>query len=191
MRPELVTPPSALPVTTQEAKEHTIIDFGDDDGLVERLIAAATHHLDGYTGILGRCMVSQDWRQDFAGWASCLRLPFPDVTAASIEYTDADGNPQTVTATDYRLMEDARGAYIRFQMGFARPTLDSDDPAPVRVTFTAGYGGAAAVPWDIKAAICMLVAHWYETRAAASDKAQRPVPFAVDALLAKRRWVTV
>lgn len=185
MRPVRVTPPADLPVTLQEAKDHTTVDFADDDFLVENLIMAATDHLDGYGGILGRCLVSQEWRQDFAGWDPIFRLPFPDVSAASIEYTDADGNPQTVTPSDYRLIESTRGSLIQFLGRFSRPVHEGN----ISVVFTAGYGEPCDVPWDIKAAICMLVAHWYEQRAAASSEAQKPVPYAVDALLAKRRWI--
>lgn len=189
MRPVLVTAPAALPVTIQEAKEHAIIDFADDDALVDRLVRAATDHLDGYGGILGRCMVNQEWRQDYVGWTSCLRLPFPNVSAAAVEYTDEDGNPQTVPAAEYEVIEDARGAMVQFLDGFARPAL-AKEWTPISVTFTAGYGAPDDVPWDIKAAICMLAAHWYDERRAASDKTLKPVPYAVDALLAKHRWVT-
>ena len=64
-------------------------------------------------------------------------------------------------------------------------------PAPVSVTFTAGYGAPAAVPSDIKTAICMIVAHWNGQRATASEKGQHTVPFGADVLLAKHRWVTL
>lgn len=186
MRPVRITAPAELPVTLQEAKEHTIIDFADVDVLIELLIMAATDHLDGYGGILGRCMVSQEWRQDYAGWSYCLHLPFPNVSAAAVEYTDEGGIPQTVPPGEFEVILDARGARLQFADGFTRPAHQGR----ISVTFTAGYGAAADVPADIKAAICMLVAHWYEMRAAASDKTMRPVPYAVDALLAKHRWVT-
>ena len=188
MTPVRVTAPAALPITVQEAKDHTIIDFADDDGLVERLNMAATDHLDGFTGILGRCIVNQQWRQDYNGWASCLRLPFPNVSAVEVEYTDVDGATQTVPVADYQVITDPRGVRVQFLGGFSAPVLGRS-LAPVQVTFTAGYGAPEYVPWDIKAAICMLVAHWYEQRSAASDKEQRPMPFAVDVLLGKHRWV--
>lgn len=188
MTPVRVTAPAALPVTVQEAKDHTIIDFADDDGLVERLIQAATDHLDGFTGILGRCIVNQQWRQDYKGWASCLRLPFPNVSAVQVEYIDADGVTQTVDTTDYQAITDPLGVRVQFLGSFSAPALGRS-LTPVQITFTAGYGAPENVPWDIKAAICMLVAHWYEQRSAASGKEQRPMPFAVDVLLGKHRWV--
>lgn len=189
MLPVRVTPPADLPVTVQEAKDHTVADYDDDDSVVDRLIRTATDHLDGYAGILGRCIVSQEWRQDFIGWASSLRLPFPNVSAATVEYTDTDGDTQTVPSGQYEIIEDARGSRVQFLDGFTRPSLGSIT-APVQVTFTAGYGAPSAVPWDIKASICMLVAHWYDERHAASDKSLKPVPYSVDALLSKYRLVT-
>ena len=123
MTPVRVTAPAALPVTVQEAKDHTIIDFADDDGLVERLIKTATDHLDGFTGILGRCIVNQQWRQEYQGWASCLRLPFPNVSAVQVEYIDADGVTQTVDATDYQVITDPRGVQVQFLRASQRQRL--------------------------------------------------------------------
>lgn len=46
---------------------------------------------------------------------------------------------------------------------------------------------AEGAPEDIQQAAAMLVAHWYDQRAAASDEASRPVPFGVRALVAGHR----
>ena len=62
-RPVLVTPPAETPVSRTEAKAHLRVDGTGDDDLIDGLIDAAVAHLDGYTGILGRCMVTQTWRQ--------------------------------------------------------------------------------------------------------------------------------
>src|SRR5690606_10673336 len=63
-RPVRVTPPAIQPVTLAEAKLHLRVDHDDEDALISNLIQAATGHLDGWTGILGHCLVEQVWRQD-------------------------------------------------------------------------------------------------------------------------------
>jgi len=82
--PIRTTPPATLPVSLTEAKLHLRVDHDDEDLLIEGLIGAATDHLDGWTGILGRCLEEQEWRQDFDGFEN-FRLPlYPVRTPAKI-----------------------------------------------------------------------------------------------------------
>ena len=161
MKPVLVTPPAELPVTLEEAREVVRVDFDDDDASILSFLAAAVAHLDGYSGILGRCLVSQTWKQGFEAWAPCLRLPFPDVSSATVKYLDSIALEQTVDAGSYQLVEGVAGAEIVFSDDFTWPGLAADVVAPVRVEFVAGYGPADAVPEDIKLVIKALVRHWY------------------------------
>src|SRR5690606_14090696 len=74
-RPILVVAPKMTPVSLDEAKAQLAVEHGDDDALILGYIAAAVDHLDGWSGILGRALVEQEWRQDFDGFSSTLRLP--------------------------------------------------------------------------------------------------------------------
>ena len=65
LKPVLVSPPSVLPVTLSDMKNHSRVEAGDEDDTIEAYLTAATAHLDGYSGILGRALISQQWRQDF------------------------------------------------------------------------------------------------------------------------------
>lgn len=188
LRPVLITPPAEMPVSVAEAKANSRISFSDDDALVEALIGAATAHLDGYTGILCRCLVNQEWRQDFIDWGWRFRLPFPDVSSVAITYRDQDNAEQTVSADQYEAVEDARGALIVFRDAFQDPGLYDDMVAPISVTFTAGYGAAADVPDAIKAAIKLLVGHWYENREASIvGMTAAELPMAVESLITPYR----
>lgn len=80
MTPVLVTPPVGPVVDLIELKQHLRVDHGDDDALIASLQLAAVAHMDGWTGILGRCILAQTWAVDLP--AGCHVLPFPDVTAA-------------------------------------------------------------------------------------------------------------
>ncbi|WP_370281557.1 hypothetical protein [Pseudooceanicola sp.] len=165
MKPILVAAPVETPVTLAEAKDAARVDFDDDDQSIGAYLAAAVAHLDGYSGILGRCLVSQTWRQGFDGWTPRLRLPFPDVADVSVKYVDADGVEQAVAAAEFEAVEGDAGAEVIFSSDFTMPTLSTEIEAPVQVEFVAGYGAAEDVPADIKMVIKALTRHWYDGEA--------------------------
>lgn len=189
--PVLVTPAAATPVSLTEAKAHLRVDHTSEDTLITSLVEAATAHLDGYSGILGRALVTQTWRQDFDGFWHCLRLPIPAATVSALKWTDDADTPAetTIAASNYELQNDALGSFVRLIDDFVYPSNLAETRA-VRVTFTAGYGAASAVPGSIKAAILLLVGHWYANREAVGESMSE-LPMAVDALLAPYRRVGI
>lgn len=163
LRPRLITPPAEAPMTLEELKSGPAkVGFSDDDDLLQSYLDGAVAHLDGYAGILGRCLVTQTWEQPFRDWAARLRLPFPDVTSVVVKYVDAEGQEQTVADTLYEVTEGARGGEVVFKDAFSRPSLDDDRDTPVTVTFDAGFGAAIEVPRDIKVVIGAIARHWYD-----------------------------
>ncbi len=181
--------PVAMPVTRDEAKAHLNIDASDNDTLIDGLIAAATDYLDGWTGVLRRCLVTQTWRQDFAGFSRCMRLPLAPVSVVdSVTYLDAAAAVQTVQPADYTLQSDESGAFVRFNNDYAIPGVRAQGPA-VSVTYQAGY---ASIPASLRHAILLSVGHWYENREAVIvGAAVAPLPLAFDALIAPFRRVHV
>ena len=218
--PVLITPPADLPVTVDEAKEHLRVAIydangavlaGDDDALIGAYIGAAVSHLDGWTGILGRALVEQTWRMDFDRFCTELKLPLAPVTdIVSITWRNEDGQIATVDSDEYLLKVDGGGnAYVRFRNAYSFPSglYESD---PVSVTFKAGYPTTPAVEADpeavppveaapatstvpsaIKVAILLLVGHWYESREATVAGSISELPFAVNALLAPFRRISI
>ncbi|WP_196258573.1 head-tail connector protein [Pelagibacterium limicola] len=192
--PVLVTPPAILPVTIAEAKVALRIDGSDEDAFIGGLIRAAVAHLDGWTGILGRCLVEQEWRQDFDKFAPCLRLPlWPVISVSSITWRNRAGQLATVAQSGYALKADMLGAYIRFKRDYAAPT-DLAEIAAVSVTFKAGYPNTgddepkSTVPEAIKTAILMLLGHWEANREAVNvGNITTELPLGVAALLAPYR----
>lgn len=191
LRPTLVTPPAEMPVSLAEAKAHLRKDDADEDGLIGGLIAAAVAHLDGSTGVLGRCLIEQTWRQDLDGWPcdGAVRIPLLPVQSATVEYVVPDGTPIALPTDQFDLVTDARGGSLRRPEGVTWPQI-ATRPDAVRVTFVAGYGDAAAVPQAIKHAILLLVGHWFENREAVQiGQAPMELPLAVDALVRPYREV--
>lgn len=195
-RPVLVTPPTIKPVTLTEVKAALDIGYTDKDTLITGLIAAATSYLDGWTGVLGRCLCEQTWRQDFDDFRSCLRLPlFPVISITSVKYTDTSGVEQTIDAANYTLRNDELGAYVEFTRTYSFPSLNSEGSA-VRVAYLAGYADVAgapktsSVPDNIKQAIFLMVRQWFDnpTNVIIGQTVEK-LPMAVDALLAPYRRV--
>lgn len=147
LSPVLVTPPVDLPVTLAEAKMHLRIDPNDatEDDMILRMIRAATERLDGYDGLLGRAICPQTWAQEYDGFCRELTLPFgPVVSVSSVNSGDV---------TDYRLLSDGRGPFVRFG--------DVSVSGPVTVEFVAGY---VSVPDPIVRAILLDVGDQYRFR---------------------------
>lgn len=147
--PVLVTAPAAMPIDAAAAKLRAPVLADLPDPAVDALIEAAVSHLDGWSGVLGRCIITQTWRQDFDGFCRILRLPFPNVSdVVSVTY---DGG-QVVDAADYELRHDVSGDYLVATSSSVWPSASDG----VSVTFKAGYGAATDVPAGIKQAVVLM-----------------------------------
>lgn len=193
LSPVLITAPENPVVSFDEASIWLRNDgVTDEKALVEALIVSATAHLDGWSGILGRCMVNQVWKVPFTGWCRELRLPFPNVSASTVKYFDADNVEQTVAGASAAILHDARGSYVRISDDYSFPTLFDDRADVVNVTLTAGYGAeASSVPAPLRTAILLMVAHWFQNREAVADGALAEIPLGAHALIAPYRRIGV
>ena len=183
----LVTAPATLPVTLAEAKAQCRVDHSDEDALLNRLIGAATAYLDGRTGILGRCLITQTWELVLDGFpADAIEIPLgPVQSVVSVTYVDTAGGTQTVAASDYYVDTSSLSAWVAPEITWPQ-TLQA--PNVMRVQFVAGYGAAPAnVPEPIRHAILLLVGHWYQHRETVSPGPTASVPMAFDALIAPFR----
>ncbi len=189
MTPLRITAPAAVPVETDAVKQHLRVEHSADDVLIALLRDAAIAHLDGWAGVIGRCLISQGWSQSFPGFpcGALLRLPFPDVSAvAGVAYVDTAGAAQTLSASLYRFGNDALGGFVMLDDAASWPAT-ADRPAAVTVSFTAGYGATAeAVPASIRAAILMIVADLYRSRETTVNERLRDNPV-LDMLLTPHR----
>ena len=185
LAPVRTVAPSGALVSTAEAKAHLRVDFSDEDSYIDSLALAAMTYLDGYTGRLGRAILTQTWSQEFSAFDDKLRLAVGDLQAvSSVTYYDATNTQQTLAAAVYVAATDSLGPYISLKPGQTWPSTYTRQDA-VKITWTAGYGIASAVPSPIKQAALLLIGHWYAAREAAGEAANATeLPFAVEALLA-------
>lgn len=162
--------PASDPVTPAEAKIHLRVTHNDEDALITALVKAATTQVED--ALTWRSLVTRTYTltASVAGM-NLILLPMPPIQ--SVTSVKVDG----VTLADWSLKGDTL-------------VFGSSVSGDVEVVFVAGYGNAAAVPYNFKAAILLLVGHLYENREAVVLATQpAKLPMAVEALtLPWRAW---
>lgn len=187
LTPARIAAPGSPPVSLEELKAHVRVEFDDDDALLQACLDAAVSHLDGWSGALGRALVTQTWRFDYGAFFDALRIDLDPVQSVSVTYVDSLGAVQTLAPASYHLVRDAAGPVIVPSDGASWPTT-AIRPDAVRVSAVCGYGDPAAVPGAIKAAIKLIAGDLYANREA-QQAATLTVNGTVQALLAPFRRV--
>lgn len=150
---QLITQPTAEPLSLSEAKLHLRVDTADDDTLIGALIAAARDYAEGLTH---KQMVTARWKQvldSFPG-PSLMGVPYgrpfslpghaiylergPVLQVVSIQYLDMGGNVQTMPATDYTVDYSSDPVRITPVFGKIWP-IPLPQIGAVWVTFDAGF----------------------------------------------------
>lgn len=153
-------------VSLEEAKAYLRVDGNDEDDLITTLRDIAVEQIDGWGGILGRCLLTQTWRQDFCEFPAGdrIRLPLrPVASIASVTYYDSANSVQTLPTSVYAgPFADGRGAYIVLKFNQSWPVTYAREDA-LAVTFVAG-SAAAAVPARAKLLALQMIADAYDSR---------------------------
>ncbi len=175
--------PATEPVTVDEAKAWCKVEDTTDDLIFPVLIAAARERGEAYTGrqfVTATWALSLDWFPGFdcrgtdeyfgsRGWdeSRSIRPPkAPLIAVSGIAYTDTAGAAQTLSPTLYTV--DVASDPGRIVPAYSQiwPNTRAQQGAVV-VTYTAGYGVAAAVPAGIKLALRFWIANRYYGRSEA------------------------
>lgn len=182
-----VTGPTIGAVSISEAKAAAVVDFSDDDVQISGMIDAATRAVGE---MAGRVLVAETWAASFGdGQSGTLRLPkSPVQSLTSITYYDADDVQQTADLNDFYLFRDDDVAYVCPKSGANWPTANSDRADAITVTFVAGY---TSIPRNLKQAVLMMTAHFYENRSATMERKMAEVPLGVEHLVSLDRmgWI--
>jgi len=187
-----ISGPASPLLMIAEAKDHLRVDFDEDDALIYAYIQAATDMVDAEWGELGRALVTQRWQLTMPAFpaSGVIILPIPPVQQVTgITYYDADNAHQTLAVDTYRLTVNGDDARLDKAAGAVWPaTYDRVDA--VAVQYDAGYGDAASdVPEGIRLAVRLMVGHWYENRAAVTERSMSALPLGIRAILNKYRVV--
>ncbi|UGX87116.1 head-tail connector protein [Phyllobacterium meliloti] len=177
----LVTAATTEVVTLEEAKQQCRIFHTDEDGQIPLYINAAVAFIEGPNGI-GAALRPQTWRLSLDHFPCEITIPLGPVTeVSSIGYTDSAGLPATVAS--WRADFDTQPLRIWPARDTAWPSIVCESGA-VKVVFKCGY---QAVPADLKAAVLLLTAHFYEHREAVGEVEFYELPLAVQSILDRHR----
>ena len=202
---EIITAATSEPVSLAEAKTQCRIDsdITEFDSMIETVwIPAAREFCEASLGMILAPTLVRDTSDSFPGDSTrttssgvsttepgTLALEGSPVLAIqSITYIDEDGIEQTLDNTTYALDNTQQISVVRLNSGETWPATDSVANA-VKVNYTVGYSAAGDSPQDkpmkgsIKAAMLMLVAHFYRNPEATVEKALTEVPMGVCWLL--------
>ena len=174
------------PVSLADMKLHLKLETTEEDDhtLITTLISAATAYCQEFQH---RSYITQTRVLYYDEFPLMFSVPYPPlISVTSIVYIDTSGDEQTLDSGQYRVDIGNEPGRITEAYNCTWPST-RDVTNAVTLTYSAGYGAAADVPDTVKAAIKLLVAHWYEHREAVSDITVMPLPLAVNNLLYAER----
>jgi uncharacterized phiE125 gp8 family phage protein len=189
---KLVTAPVVEPITILQAKQHLRVTGTDEDALILTLITAARGHAEAYTG---RRFVTQTWDYfldcfPLTEWYTWGAIEIPNAplqSVTSVKYVDEAGVEQTIGTSDY--VVDAKS-----DPGRIAPAYGKTWPWPraqlnaVTIRFVCGYGLAPAVPYEISAAILLIIGELFKNREeTVAGAILQEVPRGVESLLSPYR----
>jgi uncharacterized phiE125 gp8 family phage protein len=167
------TAPSGAAVAVATLRAHVAQGLTDDDTMLSAIELAAQAWVEAY---LGRAVLTQTREASYDGTpGAVVILPEPVNAISTVTtYNDRDV-PTSITDTTYQLDSASVPPRLVLRDGQFWPTSLRDVDTVV-VRYTCGWS-ANALPYAIRQAIQVLVAHWYEHREPAV------VPTGVEALL--------
>jgi uncharacterized phiE125 gp8 family phage protein len=186
--------PVVEPVTITDAKAHLRVDTDADNTYIMGLVAAARAWVEEY---LDRSLVHTQWTMRLDGFPpnglDNLELPRPPmatasaVSAVAITYTTETGAVVVFPSHEYRVDRNSTPGAISPLYEQAWPVHRRDDNS-VTITWWGGYGeDGRSVPTQIKHAMLLLVAHWYDRRDS-TGSVSKEMEFGVKSLLDSCRW---
>lgn len=206
---KIITPPDSEPVSLDEAKLQLRVDIDDDDALISALIVAAREHCEQIAGrsftqqtlelvlddwplerkrelTLAAALGAGQWNMALDTWPRRgeIVIPMPPLQSVTyVTYKTADGITRTLGTDQYAVDVDDMPGRITLMNGLNWPSDTLWPSAAIRIRYVAGVS-AQEVPASVRAAMRLLIAHWYENREEGSAKIRTvPPAFGVNALL--------
>lgn len=166
---KLVTAPSSVVISLEEAKQHLRVDHSDEDDLIEAYTEAATGAVEQESG---RALVDQTWDLYLDAMPDSADDPIeiakpPLLEILGVFYRDSAGDEQEFAAASYNI--DDTSIPARIVAVSAWPTAKEMINA-VRVRFRAGYVDTSSSPavgevvGALRQAILMTLSHLYHNR---------------------------
>ena len=180
---KLLSGPLLEPVSLAEAKAHLRVDASDEDAFISSLVTTARLQIEA---VLDLALITQQWQWIADCWPLNNVVELPMRPLQSIDAVRVRGADDVATVLDpisYSVDGASVPPRVASRSGFW-PTPGARLNG-IEIDFTAGFGAAAAdVPADIRQALLLLAAYWFEHRDPTSAGATNAgVPDAVSTLL--------
>ena len=182
---EVSAPPSAaMPV--RAFAEHLRLgsgfaDDGSEDAVLELYLRAAMAAIEAR---LSRALLARDFSWTVGRWRDDAShgIPIAPVrSVASITLVEPDGSETAVDPEAWSVLRDAQRPRLVGRFGRSLPRIPRAGHAEIR--FNAGFGEAwEDVPADLRQAVLLLAAHFYENRSEGNAVAGS-MPFGVLVLI--------
>ena len=190
LRQSIFTPPTRLPLTLSDAKEHLRLLSDDSDQRVLDCIRAARDYVESSTG---RSLITTTHRLTgdmFAFWLNRyqpIEIPKTPVQSVVFKYYDSFNAQQTFTSYEIYRYGDLN-VLLRPLWNTAWPDIYRRADA-VQIDYVAGYGDDhSAVPGLVKQILRLLVGHFFEQRdAVIVGTIQGEMSFGIKALIGQLR----
>ena len=183
-------PETNLPV--DDLRSHLRLGTGfDEDTLQDKVLSgflrAALAAIESRTS---KVLIARSFRMQLTDWApdKAQEFPLAPVTQIiTVQLLDANDVASTLSPAVYRLKPDT----TRPSLVAASSTLPSVGAGgTAQIDFVAGYGGWSEVPPDLRQAVMMLAAHFYENRNE-THLGQGCMPFGVTALIERYKVLRI
>lgn len=157
-------------------------DDGSEDGRLQALLAAAVQTIEAR---LSLALLERQFRWRVRRWSNPAAEPFPIAPVARVDsfmLVDANGASTPVDPAGWRLLPDDRAPRLE-ATGVCLPSIPEGGSA--ELVFPAGFGPTwPDVPVDLRQAVVMLAADWYDRPAGGAGVA----PIASDILRLLQPW---
>lgn len=191
MTPKIIIQPYAEPFAIEQCREHLNVQPYEvdsdgvgthpDDLLIMAMQSAAREHCENF---LGLSLVQKTYEIALDQFpAGAIELPMPPLVSVESVTAGEDSDGLLDSAL---YVVDGYSAPARVVPVTAWPTVTKATNL-IRIRYVAGYGeesdGGEMLPYAIRAALLLMLAHLYEQRSDTSEKQIVSVPNGVEALL--------
>lgn len=164
-------------------------DDGSQDAILELYLRSAMAAIEAR---IGSALLTRPFVALVSHWRTEASQPLPVAPVQSVDgvtLISADEERSEVAPEAWSLMRDARRPRIVGRFGRHLPRIPRGGQAELR--FTAGYGAEwESVPPDLRQAVFLLAAHFYENRSAGTVSGVM-IPFGVLVLIETYRTIRV
>ena len=164
---QTITAQSEWAVELPEVKDHLREATASDDAYIQELIYAAQAKAEEDYDLSLNEVTYDLLLDDFPLEILIWMWPIQEIT--SVKYTDDDGDTQTVSSSNYATDLYSKPARIKPISGYTWP-IPRDSLNAVQVRFVTGFASPAVIPGDIKEALYLTIADWFDNR---EDKGRR------------------